>query len=117
MGFQKLPSESTATTATIEDVQNENQNTLNYNPNIQAESKSTPVKRVYAKVISKNSSSGKKKDVSSNKKEIKRKNLSRFAKKADAGNKQSEVNMNIEASNEFFDNCERNGSIKRNLIY
>lgn len=83
------------------------------------DSKDTPLKKGCTKVISKNIGSGKKKSLPVNKKEHKRKNLSRFSKMNNYTENKSETSkMNIEESiNEFFDKFERTGNIKRNLIY
>ena len=80
------------------------------------EAKETPIKKPCFKIT--RDVSGKKKDLPAQKKELRKKALSRLGKANDNKSEQNESNkMNVEGSNEFFDNNEKSGNIKRNLVY
>jgi len=101
--------------------QKENQvNNLNENA-MNIEQKDTPDRKTGVKHTA-NNDSGYKTEHPIKDKQLKRKTLSRFSKANNKENKSKNIkhennSMNIEPSTEFFENTERSGSIKRNLIY
>jgi len=105
-----------------QDIQNQKENqAIQINEDaMNVEQKETPDRKTCIKNVS--NDSGYKTEHPVKEKQLKRKNLSRFSKANNKENKSKNIkqennSMNIEASTEFFENTERTGSIKRNLIY